>query len=123
LKNSVIASAVRDEAQKLIRRHQKYLSDLASGIRRKERRSGLTIPKKMFTPGYWSADVGFNPYYVKAHAAGIAYAIDKALASGRYRPRPAAKYSVPKEGGGSRDVSVFQAVSYTHLTLPTICSV
>jgi RNA-directed DNA polymerase len=106
--NSVIFSAVLAEADKLIRRHQKYLSDLAANIRRKERRSGLTIVKTMHAPGYWSLNNGFNPYHVKSHAAGIAYAIDKALASGQYRPRPAAKYSVPKGDGSLRDVSVFQ---------------
>jgi len=108
LPNRVILSAITGEAEKLIRRHQKYLSDLAANIRRKERRSGLTIAKTMYMPRYWSVDKGFNPYYVKAHAAGIAYAIDKALASGHYKPRPATKYSVPKADGGLREVSVFQ---------------
>jgi RNA-directed DNA polymerase len=108
MSNGVIFSAVREEAEKLIRRHQKYLSDLAANIRRKERRSGLAIAKTMHMPGYWSVNEGFNPYHVKSHAAGIAYAIEKALASGQYRPRPAAKYVVPKGDGGSREVSVFQ---------------
>ncbi len=62
----------------------------------------------MHMPAYWSANAGFNPYHVKSHAKGIAYAIDKALVAGQYRPRPAAKYSVPKAGGGLREVSVFQ---------------
>lgn len=108
MRNSVIFSAVREEAQKLIRRHQKYLSDLAANTRRKERRCGLPIAKTIHLPTYWSVDKGFNPYYVNAHAAGTSYAIDKALASGRYRPRPAAISSVPKGDGSLRDVSVFQ---------------
>jgi hypothetical protein len=108
LANTVILSAVREEAEKLVRRHQKYLSDLAVNIRRKERRSGIAIAKTMHNPGYWSADEGFDPYHVKSHAKGIAYAIDKALDAGRYQPRPAAKYFVPKSDGGSREVSVFQ---------------
>ncbi len=62
----------------------------------------------MHMPGYWSADPGFNPYHVRSRAAGIAYAIEKALDAGQYRPRPAVKYRVPKAGGGQRDVSVFQ---------------
>lgn len=106
--DSVIFSSVREEAEKLVRRHQKYLSDLAANFRRRERRSGLPVPKIMHMPGYWSANPGFNPYHVRSHAAGIAYAIDKALASGQYRPRPAAKYFVPKADGGKREVSVFQ---------------
>jgi hypothetical protein len=106
--NRVILSAVREEAHKLIRRHQKYLSDLAANIRRRERRSGVPTAKIMHMPAYWSADAGFCPYHVKSHAGGIAYAIDKALASGRYKPRPAAKYFVPKADGKLRGVSVFQ---------------
>jgi len=118
LANGVIFSAVRAEAEKLIRRHQKYLSDLAANIRRRERRSGGTITKVMHMPGYWSVDKGFNPYYVKSNAHGIAYAIDKALASGQYRPRPATKYFVPKKDGRTREVSVFQVAdnAVSHLT-------
>jgi len=108
LKNSVITLAVRQEAEKLIRRHQKYLSDLAANIKRKEQRAGAPITKVMHLPEYWSAADGFNPYHVNARASKIAYAIDKALASGQYRPRPAAKYLVPKADGTQREVSVFQ---------------
>lgn len=108
LKNSVIFSAVRDEAHKLIRRHQKYASDLAAGLRRREKRSGLPQAKHVHLAEYWSADCGFNPYYVFSHAAGISYAIEKALTSGRYRPRPAVIYSVQKADGTLRDVAVFQ---------------
>jgi RNA-directed DNA polymerase len=108
LKSSVILDALRDEAHKLIRRHQKYASDLAAALRRREKRSGLLQAKHIHLPEYWSADNGFNPYYVRAHAGGIAYAIEKALASGRYRPRPAVIYQVEKQDGGLRDVAVFQ---------------
>lgn len=62
----------------------------------------------MHTPQYWSVDNGFNPYHVRSHIAGIAYAIDKSLAAGQYRPRPAVKYQVPKANEGVREVSVFQ---------------
>lgn len=104
----MILSAVREEAGKLVRRHQKYVSDLAASIRRKERRSGVALAKTIYVPAYWSADNGFDPYYVRSHASGISYAIDKALDSGQYRPRPAAKYFVPKGGGSLREISVFQ---------------
>lgn len=108
MENLVIHDAIHGEAEKLIRRHQKYLSDLAANIHRKEMRSGTKIAKTMHQPSYWSYDRGFNPYHVRSASRGIAYAIDKALADGQYRPRPAAKYVVPKEGGSTREVSVFQ---------------
>jgi RNA-directed DNA polymerase len=117
LKNSVILDAVRNEAHKLIRRHQKYASDLAAALRRREKRSGLLQVKHIHLPEYWSADKGFNPYHVGAHSAGIAYAVDKALASGRYRPRPAVIYQVEKSDNTMRDVAVFQVADNAVSTL------
>jgi RNA-directed DNA polymerase len=108
LKSSVLLDAIRGEAEKLIRRHQKYASDLAAALRRRERRSGRLQTKHVHLPDYWSADEGFNPYHVRAHSRGITYAIEKALTSGKYKPRPAATYEVEKADGTMRSVSVFQ---------------
>jgi len=117
LKSSVILNAIRDEAHKLIRRHQKYASDLAAALRRREKRSGLIQAKHIHLPEYWSADKGFNPYYVRAHSQGIAYAIEKALAYGQYQPRPAVTYEVEKPDGTLRPVSVFQVADGAVSTL------
>jgi RNA-directed DNA polymerase len=107
-KKSSIYLAIREEAYKLIRRHQKYASDLAAAVRRREKRSGVPQDKHVHLPEYWSAAEGFNPYHVFSHAAGVAYAIDKALATGQYKPRSAVVYSLGKPDRGIRDVSVFQ---------------
>lgn len=117
LENLVILEAIRREAEKLIRRHQKYLSDLAANIRRKETRSGTKIAKVMHVPPYWACDDGFNPYHVRSGVQGISYAIDRALSAGQYSPRPAVKYAIPKEDGGSREVSVFQVADNAVSTL------
>jgi len=117
LQNIVILTAIRKEAGKLVRRHQKYLSDLAANIRRKEARSGIAIVKVMQAPAYWTCDSGFNPYHVRSNAKGISYAVDRALSAGQYRPRPAVKYTVPKEDGGTREVSVFQVADNAVSTL------
>jgi len=106
--NLVLLEAVRTEALKLVRRHQRYVSDLASDIKRKERRSGQQYSKVIQFPQYWSADKGFNPYHVRANAEPISRAIDKALSSQQYQPRPAVVYEVPKADGKIREVSVFQ---------------
>jgi RNA-directed DNA polymerase len=117
LKKSIILGAIKKEAEKLIRRHQKYASDLAANVRRREKRSGEFQAKYIHLPEYWSIDNGFNPYHVKAHAHGIAYAIEKALASGHYRPRPAVLYQVEKSDGSLRDVGVFQVADSSVSTL------
>ena len=108
---------MRNEAHKLIQRHQKYASDLAAGLRRREKRSGVPQDKVVHNPEYWSADQGFNPYYVYFHARGISYAIEKALTSAEYRPRSAVIYSLLKADGTLRDVSVFQVADNAVSTL------
>lgn len=103
-----LEDAIRSEADKLIRRHQRYASELEDRVRRIERRSGLRPVKQVFTPAYWQVHPGFNPYAVRSRANGVGYAIQRALAKKDYRPRPAVSFQVPKDGGGVRHVSVFQ---------------
>lgn len=103
-----IENAIAIEARKLVRRHQRYASDLEDHVRRVERRSLNKPAKTVLQPPYWSVDRGFNPYYVRQNANSIGYAIGRALAGRDYQPRPAVAYEVPKEGGGTRSVSVFQ---------------
>jgi len=117
LKTSVILDAVRDEAHKLIRRHQKYASDLAVNLRRREKRSGHLQTKHIHLPEYWSVNEGFNPYHVYAHVRGVAYAIENALASGQYKPRSAVIYQIKKDDGTLRDVAVFQIADSAVSTL------
>src|SRR5438067_2117545 len=105
---SRIEAAILDEANKLIRRHQRYALALEEECRRRVRRSGLPTQKNVQLPSYWSVDSGFNPYYVRSHVGSIAYAIRKALRTGTYKPRPAVIYEVPKKDGGTRRISVFQ---------------
>jgi RNA-directed DNA polymerase len=117
LKSSVICDAIWDEAQKLVCRHQKYASNLAASLRRREKRSGFPLTKHIHKPEYWSVDKGYDPYYVRTHVSGIGYAIDNALATGRYRPRPSVMYQVKKPDGTPRDVSVFQVADSAVSTL------
>jgi RNA-directed DNA polymerase len=103
-----ISDAIRNEATKLVRRHQRYAADLEDRARRIERRSLVRPPKSVLVPHYWALHSGFNPYHVRCQASSIGYAIERALAARNYRPRPAVSFDVPKQGGGSRTVSVFQ---------------
>lgn len=105
---STIETAIREEASKLIRRHEMYMTNLAAEIRRKSIRSGLFSPKTIQTPSHWSVDKGFNPYYVRKHAKAIARAIERKLSTKTYAPMPAFQYEVPKPDGSLRKVSLFQ---------------
>jgi hypothetical protein len=106
--STTIETAIIAEAEKLIRRHEMYATNLAREIRRRELRSGHQQSKIVEIPEYWSLANGFNPYYVRRHAKAIAHAIEQSLAAQTYRPRTAFKYHVPKSDGTFREVSVFQ---------------
>lgn len=101
-------SDIESEAEKLVRRHQQYAAKLHDEAVRRLRRSGSRPAKVVQSPAYWAVDPGFDPYHVRTHAAHIGYAIDRSLANRTYVPRPAVSYDVPKDGGGTRSVSVFQ---------------
>lgn len=103
-----IEAAIRAEADKLIRRHQRYASGLSEEVVRRERRSGVPATKSIQKPSYWDASPGFNPYHVRSNASTIAYAMTRRLSAGTYAPRPAVVYRVPKADGSMREISVFQ---------------
>jgi RNA-directed DNA polymerase len=113
-----IEIAIRNEAEKLIKRHEMYMSNLAAELRRKSVRSGLPTTKEIIKPIHWSIANGFNPYYVKKHAKAIAKSIERKLANREYSPHPAFQYEVPKAGGGIRKISLFQVAdsALSHLT-------
>lgn len=103
-----LAEDISWEAEKLVRRHQLYAARVDDTARRVRRRGGTPAAKSIFVPRYWAVDAGFNPYKVRGRARSIGYAIERALNSGNYAPRPAVSFEVPKDGGGTRMVSVFQ---------------
>ncbi len=110
-----IAEAIREEACKLVSRHQTYLFNLHEETRRLNERSGIIWQKELLVPEYWNCHDGFDPYHVRKHADSIGYSIERAIRRGIYRPRPGVQYRVPKDDGTERTVTVFpvadQAVS------------
>jgi hypothetical protein len=106
--SATIENAIRTEAEKLIRRHEMYATNLAREAQRREARSGLAQATVVKTPEYWSLANGFNPYYVRRHAKAIAKALERRLGTETYAPYPPFKYSVPRGDGTNRIVSVFQ---------------
>jgi len=106
--SSTIEIAIRAEAQKQIKNHEMYLSELAREIARREARTGLPQQKTILIPEHWKVDHGFNPYYVRRKAKSIARSIERSLANRTYRPRAAFKYLIPKSDGGTREVAIFQ---------------
>ncbi len=104
----LLADEVLKEAQKLIRRHERYAQELADEFRRRNRRTGATTVPTVLRPAYWDLDPGFNPYLVRARSERIGWAIRTSMRSRTYSPRSAVCYEVPKPDGSLREVSVFQ---------------
>src|SRR5579863_7862080 len=105
---STLEIAIRSEAEKLIRRHEMYATNLARECRRRELRSGLPQTKNLLVPEYWSIANGFDPYYVRSHVRAIAKSMERKLSDQIYTPYPAFLYTIPKNDGTLRQVSVFQ---------------
>ncbi len=105
---STIEVAIKQEAEKLIRRFEIYATNLAAERRRKEARSGLPVVSIIHRPLQWSLARGFDPYYVRRHAHAIARSLERALRNETYQPRPAFRREIPKPDGTLRFVSVFQ---------------
>jgi len=104
----LLHEAIREEAQKLIRRHERYAKDLHDEFLRRNRRAGTNNVKQVLRPSYWEVDPGFNPYIVRSRFERIAYSVKRSLRARQYHPRAAIGYTVAKGDGTNRTVSVFQ---------------
>src|SRR5690606_11553713 len=67
-------------------------------------------------PREWDEDKKFNPYYVLKRNKQIAKSLSKNILAGKYEPNSPFIKTIPKPGGGTRDISIYQiqdsAVSY-----------
>jgi RNA-directed DNA polymerase len=104
-----VEQEIRREATRLIlaqeRRHRLH----AEEQRRLNDRS--TAPYRLppsTVPPWWSIDDGFHPYKSRARSSRISHSIQSALIEREYAPRRPVALDVPKPGGDSRAVSVYQ---------------
>lgn len=103
-----IKICIEDQARKNIREYHRVID---SGRRENEDRCRRTAqngtPPAIKAIASWSLDQQFNPFYVRSKAACISHAIEAAIKTGSYKPRPSIDVRIPKRGGGHRSVSVF----------------
>src|SRR5690606_40191663 len=74
-------------------------------------------PKKIIrVPKEWEEDHKFNPYYILKRNSQISKSVAKNILNGTYKPNKPFFKTIPKEGGGTRNLSIYQihdsAVSY-----------
>ena len=100
---------IRREASKLIARFESYARQLSDEHKRRARRTTAVVqPPAAKRPAYWALADGFDPYLTRARAERIGHAVKGKIRQRAYEPRNPIIYTVPKPGGGMRDVSVFQ---------------
>lgn len=96
------------EAKKLIERHHAYHNHLHLDWLRNRSRIDDAPPKNVRVPEYWSLDPKFNPFYVRRNASAIARSIAAKIKSGNFAPHPPHRKTIPKSGGGERELTVYQ---------------
>jgi RNA-directed DNA polymerase len=102
-------NAVETEANKLIARFETYARQLSDERRRRARRTTEPVSDLVLRrPEYWNVADGFDPYLVRARAARIGHAIQRKISAREYSPLNPVTHEIPKRGGGSRSLSVFQ---------------
>lgn len=107
---ALLRNILRQECDKHIARHFDYLYQLHEDIGRKSVRLGAIVPKQIKHPPYWAIDDRFNPFKVRA-SRGLekySYTISKKIQNKTYKPATAVIQSIPKDGGGQRQVCIFQ---------------
>lgn len=96
------------ECRKLIDRHHSYHNHLhIEWLRNRDRIAGAP-PKEVRVPGHWDLDPKFNPFYVRKNAAAIAKSIARKINAHTYSPNEPHRKTIPKSGGGERELTVFQ---------------
>lgn len=102
-----IEKVVREKATRSIRRHELLQYQVRRDQKRRAKRAGKKLKPSRSGVPRWTLDQQFNPFYVRKKAASISHAIESAIQSKTYAPRPALDLSIKKKGGGRRKVTVY----------------
>jgi len=95
-------------AKHKIQKHERHLKKVFDENRRRQRRSTGSpdlLPKSR--PDLWGLGDEFDPYHVRQRVKPIAFAIEKALSDGSYQPRRPGGFTLQKNDGSERIVTVF----------------
>lgn len=99
---------ILEEAKKSASKYQDYHNYLHLEYNRNCRRLLSVNSKEVKIPEEWSFDKKYNPFYVVKHAKKIARSIALKIKNKTYRPIPAREKTIPKKGGGTRTISIYQ---------------
>lgn len=105
---AALQRTIEDEAGKLAERFHRYHNRLERAHQREVKRVTNPAKKQILIPKHWTKDKKFNPFYVARHSGAIARSMVAKIQAGNYKPFPPEIRTIPKAGGGSREVTVFQ---------------
>lgn len=96
------------ECERWIERHHAYHNHLHADWQRNKARISDAPEKIIEVPEYWEEDPKFNPFYVRRNAHAIARSIAAKIRASTYKPHPPFHKTIPKPGGGQRELTVYQ---------------
>ncbi|WP_375562530.1 reverse transcriptase domain-containing protein [Bernardetia sp. OM2101] len=104
----IILGDIQKEAEQKAAQYNLYHNYLHLEHKRNCRRLKNPPAKDVRTPEEWGEDRKFNPFYVLKHKKQIARSISKKLLDKNYKPNPPYIKIIPKKGGGTRTISIYQ---------------
>ncbi len=105
---ATIRRYLEKECKKLIARHESLIRQSKRDQKRFKKRTGQDAGNpKSYRPQYWEAHPHFDPYYVRSRLDEIAHGLAESIRADTYQVSPAFCFSIPKPGGGLREVTIF----------------
>ncbi|WP_027317961.1 reverse transcriptase domain-containing protein [Bacteroides graminisolvens] len=104
----IILQDILKEAKEKAESFHLYHNHLELSYKRNRRRIQDAPRKKIYIPEEWNGDSKHNPFYVIKRRKQIAKSISKSILTHSYKPNPPYLKNIPKKGGGSRKIRVYQ---------------
>ena len=104
----LIREFIFKEAQKHAIRYHLYHNYLHIDYLRNKQRLSTVGPKLVHVPDCWNVDRKFNPFYVLKNLDAIVRSITKKIQNGTYSPNSPYTRIIPKKGGGTRSICMYQ---------------
>jgi RNA-directed DNA polymerase len=105
---AIIRRYLKEKCTKLIARHEALIRRNKRDQKRFKNRTGkLAGNSASYRPEYWDLHPHFDPYYVRSRLDEIAHGLAESIRADKYQVSPTYCFSIPKPGGGKREVAIF----------------
>lgn len=98
---------VEAQAKRTIGKYQFQTYRRIRDLRKREKRTGKKKKAASTLVPRWGLEQQFNPFYVRTKIASLSHAIEAAIKSKSYKPRPSLDVTIAREGGGHRRISIY----------------